>query len=122
MWQGDGQIVPLGKVAHHRSRVLNAVIPFHAGAALRHVDGVAGDDVDRRAVAKGVVNRHGRVLQPDGAVYGNRRGLAFHLAVTVRHRDGRLLMAAGNELGRVILAIVHDGFMEAPEAGPWVGR
>ena len=60
------------------------------GGAMRGVEVVAADHDDRHAVAPGVVDRHRRVLQADGAVAEHHHRLAFDLEVAVRHRDRRI--------------------------------
>ena len=59
---------------------------------------VAGDHQHRHAIIVGLVNRHGRVLNSDGAVQQREHRLAFGLGVTVRHGHGRLFMQRGDEL------------------------
>ena len=121
MRQRDRQIVPLREVAHHRRRILHAVVPFHARHALRRVDGVAENDVDRHAVAVGVVDRHGGVLQPDRAMREHQQRLAFDLGVAVSHGDRRFFVAAGDEFGTLIAAVVDDRFLQPAETRSRIG-
>ena len=122
MRQRNRQIVPLDEVADHRRRVLHAVRPFNAGPPQRRVQVVAGHDVDRDAVAVGVVDRHRRVLDADRAVAQHRHRLAFGLEVAVRHRHRGLFVAAGDELRRRVAAVVDDRLVDAAEARSRVGR
>src|ERR1700722_1921869 len=50
----------------------------------------------------------------------HQQRLAFDLEVPVRHGHGGLLMAAGDELGALVAAIVEQRFMERAEAGTGV--
>ena len=111
-----GQVVPLDEVADHGGGVLNAVRPFHRGDALGGVDDIADDHVDGSAVAPGVVNGHGGVLEPHGAVREYGDGLAFDLRVPVSHGHGGLFVAAGDEFGTFVPAIVDHRFVQAAEA------
>ena len=61
-------VVPLGIVAHDGVDVLRGMEGRHAGRAFCRVEIVAAHDQHRHAVAPGVVDRHGGVLQPDHAV------------------------------------------------------
>ena len=97
MLQRGRLVVPLGEVAHDRADVDRRVHPLGAGQALVGVDDIAAHDVDRHAIAPGVVDRHGGVLQPDHAVADHRHRLAFDLGVAVRHRDRDLLVRAGED-------------------------
>ncbi len=117
----SGQVVPLDEVADHGGGVLNAVRPFHGGDALGGVDDIADDHVDGSAVAPGVINGHGGMLEPDGAVREYGDGLAFDLRVPVSHGHGGLFMAAGDEFGILVAAIVDDGFVQAAEARSGIG-
>ncbi len=109
-------VVPLDEVAHHRDRVLRRMAPVVAAHASGEVQRVAEDRNHRHPVAPGVVQRHRRVLQPYRRVAQRRRRLACRLVVAVRHRDGRLLVHAGDELGRRVAAVVDDRLVQAEEA------
>ncbi len=87
MSQRERLVIPLDVVADHGRRVLYAVGPLHAGPTLGRVQVVARQNVDRRAVAVRVVNRHRRVLNPHRAVAQHRHGLALGLEIGVRHGD-----------------------------------
>src|SRR5690242_10296862 len=89
--------------------------------ALRGIQIVANDDVNRHAIAVTVVDRHGCVLQSDGAVGEYAQRLAFNLGVTMGHGDRRLFMAAGDEFGIAVAAVVDHRFMESPETRPCHG-
>ncbi len=120
MRKSDGRVVPLDVVADHGGGVLHAVIPVGRSAAVIDVQDIAEDDVDGDAVGVGVVNRHGSVLQADGAVGHDHHGFAFDLGVAVGHGDGGFLVQAGEEFGVLVIAVVDDGFVEATEAGAGV--
>ena len=119
--QRDRLIVPLDVVAHHGRRVLHAVRPLDARPPQRRVERVAGQDVDRHAVAVGVVDRHRRVLHADRAVTQRRHRLALGLEVAVGHRHRRLFVQAGDELGRCVAAVVDDRLVDAAEARAGIG-
>ena len=97
------------------------MVPFSAGPPHDGVERVAQDDVDRHAVAPGVVDRHGGVLQSDRAVGKDAERLALDLGVSVRHSHRRLLVAVGDELGALVAAVIDHRFVEAAEARPRVG-
>ena len=73
------------------------------------------DDVDRHAVAPGVVDRHRRVLQTDGAMARHGHRLAFDLGVALRHGDGDVLVHAGDDFG-LVAGVIDDGFVQAAKA------
>ena len=75
--QRDRQIVPLGVIAHHRDRILRAVIPLDSRPPRGGVDGVPKNDVSGRPRGVRVINRHRRVLQSDRAVGHHGQRLAF---------------------------------------------
>jgi hypothetical protein len=83
---------------------------------------VAGEDVDRHAIAVGVVDRHRRVLDADGAVAEHGHRLAFDLEVAVRHRHRRLFVQAGEELRHRVVAVVDDRLVDAAEARAGIRR
>ena len=116
-----GQVVPLDEVADHGGGVLNAMRPFHRGDALGGVDDIADDHVDGSAVAPGVVYGHGGMLEPHGAVREYGDGLALDLGVPVSHGHGGLFVAAGDEFGAFVPAVVDDGFVQAAEARSGIG-
>ena len=108
--QGIGLMVPLHEIPNHS----------------RHVDGVMGrhramvietrNHVDRHPVGVSVINRHGRVLQADGAMEQGHHRFAFDLGVAVRHGDRGLFVEAGEELRHPVVAVVDDGFLQSFEA------
>ena len=116
MWQRHRRVVPLRVVAHDRRRVLHAVHPLDAGLAHGGVERVAEDQIHGDPVAVGVVNRHRGVLHADGAMCEHRERLAFDLVVAVRHGDRRLFMAARDQLGLAVAAVVDDRFVQSAEA------
>ena len=71
--------------------------------------------------AVGVVDRHGGVLQADGAVRHDHHRLAFDLGVAVRHGDRGFFVAAGEQFGILVAAVIDDGFVQAAEAGAGIG-
>ena len=119
MAERPGSVVPLRVVAHHGGGVLHAVVPLGSTAG-RSVAVIAEDDVDGHAIAPRVVDRHRRVLQADRAVRHDGQRLAFDLEVAVGHRHRRLFVAARDELGLLVTAVVDDRFVEAAEARTWI--
>ena len=113
-------VVPLREVAHHGGGVLHAVRPLHVAAPVVHVLDVAENNVHRHAVRVGVVDRHRRVLQADGAVRQHHQRLAFDLEVAVRHRHRRFFVAAGDQLRSLVAAVVDQRFVQPAEAGPGI--
>ena len=112
MLQRDRHVVPLDVIAHHRRGVLDAVGPFAiSGVALGGVQVVADHDVNRHAVAVGVVDGHCRMLQPHCAVGEDAQRLAFNLGVAVGHADRRFFVAAGDKFGITVASIVTNRFM-----------
>ena len=61
------------------------------------------------------------MLQADGAVRHDHHRLAFDLGVAVRHGDRRFFVAAGEQLGVLVAAVVDEGFVQAAEAGAGIG-
>ena len=114
-------IVPLDVIAHHGGGVLDAVSPFDGEMRLVASRMIADDDVNRNAVAPGVVNRHGGVLESDGAVSHDEKRLAFDLGVAMSHGDGGFFVAAGDELGILIAAVIDDRFVQAAKARAGIG-
>ena len=105
-------VVVLDEAADQQAHVLRAVRPVdHAG----RIAVMANDDHDRDAIGPGLKQRHRRVQQPDGPVNGDQHRLAGGLGVAVRHRDGGLFVQAGQDLGRRVLAVVDEGFVEPLE-------
>ena len=116
------RIVPLDEVADQGSRVLHAMLPLHAPSPLRRIQVVARKDEHRDAVTVRVVDGHRRVLEPDRPMTQRGHRLAFDLVVAMGHRDGRFLVAAGKELGRLVVAVVEDRLVDAAEARAGVRR
>ena len=119
--QGERRIVPLDVIAHHAHAVLGGMRPLHARASLGGVKMVAGEQDHRRAVAPGVVDRHGRMLQSHRAVAEHAQRPSGDLVIAMRHRGCLLFMNAGQQFRGLIAAIVDDGLVNAPEAGAGVG-
>ncbi len=122
MLERGGLVVPLDEIAHQSGGVDGGVHPFDAGRPLVPLDDVADHDIDRDAVAPGVVQRHAGMLEPDGAVAHHRHRLAFHLGVALRHVDGDLLVRAGEDFGLRVLSVVDEGFVDAAECRGAVHR
>ena len=116
------RVVPLGIVAHDRVDVLGGMEGRHARRALRGVEIVAAHDDDGNAVAPGVVDRHGGVLQPDHAVDQRHQRLAGRLEVAVAHRDAGLLVHAGEEFRHRVLAVIDQRLVDAAIARGRIGR
>jgi hypothetical protein len=90
--------------------------PFAARRALVGLDDVSDHDVDRHAVAPGIVERHRGVLQADHAVAHHGHRLAFHLGIALRDVDRDLLVRAGEDFGLGVLSVVDQRFVDAAEA------
>ena len=80
-------IIPFRKVADHTGAILHAVIPL-GGPSNGGIHVIAQHDEDRNAIAPGVVDGHGCMLQADRSVRQDRQGLPFHLEIAMGHRDG----------------------------------
>ena len=90
--------------------------PLHARTALGGIEMVAGEQDHGRAIAPGVVDRHGRMLQPHRPVAEHAQRPAGDLEIAMRHRSRLLFMYAGQKLRRLVAAIVDDGFVKASKA------
>ena len=86
------------------------------GVPHRGVQIVANHDVNRHAVAEGVVDRHRGVLQTYCAMGEYAERFSLHLGVAVGHRDRGFFMAAADEFGLAVTSIVNYRFMKSPEA------
>ena len=87
MLQRDRLVVPLGEVANERVDVLSGVNRRHTRRTLGSIKVGAAHEEDSGAVAPGIVDRHGGVLQADGAVAEHHLRLAGDLEIGMRHRD-----------------------------------
>ncbi len=74
------------------------------------------------AIAPGIVDRHGGVLQADDAVDQRHQRLAGRLEVAVAHTDAGFLVHAGEEFRHRVLAVVDQRFMDAAIARRRIGR
>ena len=119
--QRDWLVVPFGKIAHQRIDVLGGVRGRHARRTLGGVEIGAAHQQNGCAIAPGVVDRHGGVLEADGAVAEHHLRLASDLEIAVRHRDRGFLVHAGDELRLGIPAVVDQRLMQAAEARSGVG-
>ena len=105
-----------------RGRILHAVIPLDTGTARVGIEEITGEHHDRNPITPGVVNRHRRMLKPDGAVRNDAHRLARRLGVTMRHRHRRFLVGAGKKLGFLVATVINDGFLQAAKARSRIGR
>jgi hypothetical protein len=55
------------------------------------------------------------VLHANCPVGEHRQRLAFDLGIAVGHVDGRLFVAASDELGALVPAVVDDGFVNSAD-------
>ena len=120
--QRCGIIVPLRVVADDDGGILRGVIPFDAGTPLLHRHDIADHAIDRHAVAPGVVERHGGVVQADGAVREDAERLLLDLVVAVAHRHRDFLVRAGEEFGIDVAAVIDQRLVQAAEARRGVRR
>ena len=95
--------------------------PFGAWRALVRLHDVAAHNKNRDAVAPGVVDRHGGVLQADHAVTRHRHRLAFDLGVALRHMNSDVLVHAGDDF-RLVVAVIDDRFVQAAIARRAIDR
>ena len=77
----------------------------HRCVSMRH-PGCCRAKVDRHAIGVSVVNGHGCVLQSHRAVRHHHHRLAFDLGVAVGHGDRRFFVAAGEQLGHLVAAVI----------------
>jgi hypothetical protein len=68
--------------------------PSDLAAAMFRIERIADYQINRDAIAPGVVKRHCRVLQADSAVSHRQHRLAFNLCISVRHRKAELFQPA----------------------------
>ena len=88
---------------------------------MRGVEIVAADDEHRHAVAPGVIDRHGGVLQADRAVDQRHDRLAGRLEIAVAHGDAGFLVRAGEEFRHRVLAVIDQRFVDAAVARGRIG-
>ena len=89
---------------------------------MRGVEIVTAKDQHRHAVAPGVVDRHGGVLQADHAVNESHQRLAGRLEIAVAHADRGFLVHAGQELRHRVLAVVDQRLVDPAIARGRIGR
>jgi len=118
--QALGLVVPFDEVAHHGGRILGGMHPFRP-LALLGVQGVAAHDDDRHPVAVGVVDRHGRVLQSDGAMHHHRQRGVSGLGVAMGHGHPDLLVGDSQQLGRGVAAVIDQGLVQPAKTGGRIG-
>ena len=94
---------------------------LYAGSTPRAVGVVADNHIDGHAIAVGVVDGHGCVLQPDVAVNQRHHRLALDLGVAVGHGDRRLFVTARQELGHLVVAIINERLVQRFVSGAWIG-
>ncbi len=75
---------------------------------MRRIEVITGDEHHRCPITPCVVDGHGGMLDSDRAVRGDCERLAGHLVVAVAHRNGLLLVCAGQKLGLGVTAIVDE--------------
>ncbi len=121
MLQRHRLVVPLGEVAHQRVDVLGRMVGRHAGRPVGGVEIGAADDDHGNAVAPGIVDRHGRMLQADGAVAQHHQRLAGGLEVAMGHADRRFFVGAGDEFRLLVAAVVDQRLVQGAEARSRVG-
>ena len=109
------RVVPLGVIAHHGRSVLHGVRPFDVAAPELHVEDVPDHDVDGHAVGVGVVDRHRRMLQAHGAVGHHHHRRAVNFGVAVGHGYRRLFVAAREQLGLGVAAVVDERLVQRAE-------
>jgi len=84
--------------------------------ALVGLDDVPDHDIDRHAVAPGIVERHRGVPQAHHTVAHHGHRLAFHFGIALRDLDRDLLVRAGEDFGLGVLSVVDQRFVDAAEA------
>ena len=114
-------VVPFHVVAHDRGGVLHGVVPFDAGPPHGGVEDIADHHVDGNAVAPGIVEGHGGMLQPDGAVREHAQRLALDLEIAVAHGDRNFLVGAGEEFRALVAAVVDQRLVQAAKARRRIG-
>ena len=122
MLRRDRIVVPLGVVAHDRIDVLRGVEGRHARRAVRGIEIVAAEDEHGNAVAPGVVDRHGGVLQADRAVDQRHDRFAGRLEVAMAHGNAGFLVRAGEEFRHRVLAVIDQRLVETAVARGRIGR
>jgi hypothetical protein len=89
--------------------------PFRPGRAFIGFHDIAAQDDHRHAIAPGVVDRHGGVLQADDAVTRHCHRPAGHFGVALRYVDGDVLVHAGENF-RFVVGVIDGGFVQAAVA------
>ena len=106
--QGGWLIVPFGEIAHDGERILRRMGGGHAGRTMGGVQMGAGHDEHGRAVAPGVVEGHGGVLDAHRAMEQQAHGAIGHLGVAMGHGGGDFFMGRGEKLGLLVHRIIVD--------------
>ena len=119
--QRDRRIVPFRVVADHRAGILHGMGPLDVASTPRSIRNISNDDVHWDAIGIGVVDCHRRVLQSNSAVRHDHHRPAFDLRVAVGHRNRRLFMAACQQLGSFVAAIINDRLVQRAERRSGVG-
>ncbi len=93
----------------------------HARRPVRGIEIIAAHDDDRYPIAPGVVDRHGGVLQTDGAMDERQQRLARHLEIAVPHGHCGFLMHAGEEFRHLVLTVVDQRLVDGAIARGGIG-
>jgi hypothetical protein len=101
--------------------ILHAVRPFDVAAAPWPHRSMLPRIGNRDAVGVSVVDGHRSVLQAHRAVRHHHHRLAFDLGVAVRHRHRRFFVAAGEQFGILVAAVVDQGFVQSAETRTGIG-
>ena len=122
MLRRNRSVVPFREIAHDRVDVLAGMEGRNAWRTVRGVKIVAADNEHRHAVAPGVVDRHGGVLQADHAVDQGHQRFAGRLKVAVAHGDAGFLVHAGEEFRHRVLAVIDQQLVQSAVARGRIGR
>ena len=91
--------------------------PIDPGAPFGQIHrACAPEHQHRHAVAPGIEDRHGGMLQADDVVRDGHHRAAGRLGIAMRDRHGDLFVAALDHLRLAIAAVVHDRVMQATKA------
>ena len=115
-------VVPLDVIANDAHAILCGVRPLHTGPTLGGLQMISGEDHHGRPVTPGVVNRHGSVLQSDRPVREHGQRFAGYFEVAMSDGSRLLLVRTGQQLRRLVAAVVDDRLMDASEARAGIGR
>ncbi len=122
MRQAHRRIVPLHIITDEGAQIGGAVQPLDPRAPFGVVERVADDHHHRRPIAPGVVDRHRGMLQADGRMDQAGHRLPGRLGITVRDPGRYLLVHADDQLGRLVMPVIDDRFVQAAEGRSRGGR